>query len=609
MAHRAGKHAAARAPHTFSWPRPCSASLGILIFFVGLTVIWFLPILPFDNHALPDAGFFDPPGAVWVFDWWKFSLTHGINPFHTDFIDYPSGVNLVSNASMPLLTLFGIPITAWLGPIASLNFFLELALATSAWAMYLLARSLSVRPTFAVVAGLVYGFGPYMATESRGSAHPSLAFVALPPLILLCLVRVPQKRLRMSTAGLVIGLLAAGQALIDPEALTDLAILLVIVGVVGVAIFRPRRVSWRSYIFAMTIAAAVFLAIVGYPLWFGLFGPSHIRGPVQPPRVLQMYSADLLGPIVPTAQQIIAPSAMAHLSARFAAGNPSESLAYLGLPFVLMLIALTLASWRDRRVTGAFTLAAIAFVLSLGSRLTVAGHVTVVPLPEAVLSHVPLLNSTVPARFALYVALFGALAVALGLERLLSLKFPSRVALLRSAAVAIALLACTATLWPARSWSGAPQSADQIVAALETLPPGSVVLTYPYPKWPYSTPMLWQALADMNVRLIGGYSYVQGPFGTGQPYARLLSPPSVQEFLAESQDGVAIDYPPSPSPSIVSSDLCPFIRNYRVAAILDTSLGTPSDTSVASFFKTELGNAFLAGSNFSLYLTGLSRCS
>ena len=163
MALRAGKHSRADRGVRFRIEIPLrrilTPSILIPVCFVALAILWFLPILPFDNRTLPDSGFFDPPGSVWDFAWWRFALDHGLNPFVTHFLDYPPGVNLAGQASAPLLAVLGVPITWWFGPIAALNFFLMVAVAASASAMYFLARFLSVRTFSAAVAGLLYGFG------------------------------------------------------------------------------------------------------------------------------------------------------------------------------------------------------------------------------------------------------------------------------------------------------------------------------------------------------------------------------------------------------------------------------------------------------------------
>ena len=52
----------------------------------------------------------------WFLAWTPFALGHGLNPFFTNYIDFPLGVNLASNTSVPLLGFLAAPVTLALGP-------------------------------------------------------------------------------------------------------------------------------------------------------------------------------------------------------------------------------------------------------------------------------------------------------------------------------------------------------------------------------------------------------------------------------------------------------------------------------------------------------------
>ena len=91
---------------------------------------------------------------------------------------------------------------------------------------------------------------------------------------------------------------------------------------------------------------------------------------------------------------------------------------YLGIPFILTVGLVVVLLRRRGIVVMAGVLAASSFVLSLGSTLYVGGHDTQVPLPFAVVAHVPIIDGLLSTRFALYTALFGAAVVAMGLDAL-----------------------------------------------------------------------------------------------------------------------------------------------------------------------------------------------
>ena len=63
-------------------------------------------------------------------------------------------------------------------------------------------------------------------------------------------------------------------------------------------------------------------------------------------------------------------------------------------------------------------LAAISFVLSLGSALYVDGHDAHVPLPFAILANLPIVDGLFSVRLAFYTGLFGAAVVAIGIDAL-----------------------------------------------------------------------------------------------------------------------------------------------------------------------------------------------
>ncbi len=66
-------------------------------------------------------------------------------------------------------------------------------------------------------------------------------------------------------------------------------------------------------------------------------------------------------------------------------------------------------------------------MLSFGSTLHVAGTDTHIPLPGAILAHLPVLDNLVPARFAVYVALCTALLFGVFVDSLPATRQSARV--------------------------------------------------------------------------------------------------------------------------------------------------------------------------------------
>ena len=588
-----------------------------VLVYVVLSVAIYWPVSPisatrFPTFAFGNFGLGDNVNMSWSLAWTAHAMLHGLDPFHTTFLDYPGGAPITNGA--PLLGLLASPVTLILGPVAAFNLLLRLAFASSTASMFLVLRNWCRWPV-AFVGGLLYGFGPYMVTQ--GETHLQLMFLPIPPLIVWCLFDLLiTKRHRPSRVGLALGALAGAQALIAPELLTLLSVV-ILIGLVVVAVHS--RTTWRrrfdNLARAVVPAAIVFVAVTAYQLWSLLKGPGHIVGTVLPISELQSYRADLLGPIVPTFNQLLMPSSLAGTAAHFLAGNPTENSTYLGIPALGLMGYFGFKFKRDPVIAISTRLALAAFVLSLGSRLSIDGHVTHIPLPESLLAHVPVLDNLVPARFSFVVLLFAIISLAVGADRLIAI-IAARKALrlrdrLNNATGIASLVACVALLLPQVPMTTvAPYWPLNINGVLKTIPTGSVVLTYPLTTYDYTEAMSWQAADEMKFKLIGGYMLVQGTADYGLPFQPLLSHPFVQEYLSNALAGRPRDYPGPNKKTSASRALCRFVSDYKVGAVIFWDVGAHPAKVRALFsevFGAPVGSARRA--TILVWLTGSRSCA
>ncbi|MHB1508369.1 MAG: hypothetical protein ACYCST_05525 [Acidimicrobiales bacterium] len=559
-----------------------------VVSYFALAVVAFLPHGPLASRAIPSAGPGNPAGSdpfqmAWFLSWLPYALTHGLNIFHTTLFDYPQGVNLADNTSVPLLGLLGWPVTATLGPVAAFNFLLRLAFALSATSMFLVLRRWCSSTIAPFVGGLLYGFGPYMVGQEL---HLDLAFVAIPPLLVLCadeLVRA--QSMRPWKLGVLTGIAISAELLISPDVVSGCVVMAVIAAVTLAIAHRHLLASKIAYIVsAGAVAAVTFALICGYLIFDMIAGPHHLLGAVIPPAALQGLHADLLGSIVPTSNQVLAPHFLAHLGNDMVSSNLSENGTYLGIPLVILLFVIVIRSRGNAMVQALGWLAVAAFVLSLGPVLTIGTLSTHIPLPERVFAHLPLIDNTIPARYDLYVSLFAAMVLALGLDRfvqrrssasVLSDKWLSRLGPLGSDTTAarrarVGLVAGITVLsllpnipFPARP---APWPPSLTKTMKRLVPPGSVVLTYPYPTPLHPGALLWEAQAGMDYHLLGGYANIQIG-NSGHRWPELLSPPYVQELLGYASVGDQW-----PLPGVVNSAdleaLHIFLARYFVGAVV-----------------------------------------
>ncbi len=581
--------------------RPSRLTLALCVALYGaLALVAYVPVWPGDANHLPWCACADPAQVAWFLRWTPYALAHGHNPFYSNYLDYPSGVNLAQNTLMPLLGLLMAPVTLAFGPVASLTLLLWLGISSSATAAFFVFRRWAPWTPAAFIGGLLYGFSPYIAGQALG--HLDLSFVPIPPLLLLVLDELlVRQRMRARRVGVLLGLLGAVQFLISPEVLVDCAVMTVI-GVVLLVVFRWRQVAARVQYVVRGVAWAVPVGavVVGFPVYFYLFGLHRFTGS---PWQGTTFPADLLGTVVPSLNQQFAPRSLAAIGSKFVSADLAENGTYLGIPLLVVLAGAAVRFRRCGVVIFALAMAVAAWVLSLGPRLVIDTHQTSFRLPFTVFPHVPILDAVIAARFALLVDLFVALALAVTVDRLAFVvverkgrhaRRPGAAAAAAPAPgwLAVGVLSVVALLplvprWPYESVpTGIPAFFSS--PALQRIAPGSVALTYPYPVYPEDQAMLWQAASAMRFRLIGGYALTAGAMGAATSSAPPLVPPAVTATLTGDWLGVSQGPPPAPAQTRA------FLQRYHVSTVLVYDGGS-EPAAVLALFGAALGPPDVTG--------------
>ena len=385
--------------------------------YLVLACLLYWPTTPLGSGHLPGCACGDPEQQTWFLAWTSHALTHGLNPFFTQYLNAPRGANLAIDTAMPLLGVLGMPITLLAGPVAAFNLLLKLGLAASGTSMFGVLRRYTSWWPAAFGGGLLFAFSPYLAGQAV--RHLFLSFVPLVPLFIPLLDDWLVSRSRSPfRSGLLLGLVAALQYLISPEILLT-STMMAVAGLAWLALRYRRAVPERIGALARGLAAAVpvFLLIAGYAIWLLIAGPDRPAGPVHILSGLARYHADLLSPLFPTGHQLLAPGVLKAAGERLPAGGTIENGFYLGFPLLVLLCYFVIRYRRVPLVATAAVIGLVAFILGLGATLTVAGKAVGIPLPFAVFTHLPILQNLEAARLSLYVQLAAAVIVAVGLDR------------------------------------------------------------------------------------------------------------------------------------------------------------------------------------------------
>ena len=580
---------------------------GVITTYLVLGLIAYWPVLPGISHRLFGQTN-DYVLSAWFIGWIPHSIAHGLNPFFTNSMFVPSGVNLAQNTASPLLGLVGAPLTEAFSPVVTTNVLMVLAMPLSATAAFVVLRKWEVWLPGAALGGLVYGFSPYMV--GQGAAHIIFTFVPIPPFIALTIVSILRRKGSPWRLGIQLGLLVVAQYLISQEVLVDVAVM-TLVALMCVALRYPRRV--REFAHAMSrpllVAAPLVVALLAYPVWMLVAGPQHAKSSANPS--VNPYHNDLLSFFVPGPLQHVS-FGLHSLAQRLMVGprvtiiptrsNPVEVDGFIGVAVVAFSCVLVWLSRRSPRMQLVSVLLLIAAVLSLGPSLVVDAHATNIRLPFSLLTHVPLVDNILPVRFSL--AMFGCLAaiIAFGLDDLHRRhRRPWWLSRVFAGTLLVVLVVSQLPQWPYAT----PGQESTLPAALRTaIPKGDpVAITYPYPTLftdPAQQPLGWQMESGYNFRLLGGYAHFTDPHGDDLTLPTRMSPPGLQAFLSH----LTLFYGPRVpvGPKLVSITRTT-LTNYDVRLVI-VDRSAPGSGPVVQLFTDALGPPKVSSGGFSLWTPG-----
>ena len=397
--------------------------------------------MTFGPHNIGDLAsqFFCPSGDpyfyAWFFNWWPFALSHHINPFYITYDWYPPGLNAAWLTSMPSVSLLFSPLTVSFGAQTTFNVVALLSPALAATSFFCLAFYLTNKFFPSLLSGYTFGFSSYMLGQLLG--HTQLYFVApLPCAILLFILRVNNRIGRKTFIGSfsIVALFEFASSLEIFSTFSIMSLLsLIIFYAAGDRTLRTnllnavKDVAWSFVPFVLLGSPYLYYLLVG------LHSLPHQMAAAT------YFSTDILNFFLPTPVTRLGRTIFSSISAHFT-GNYSEEGAYLGVPLILILSHYVITLWNDKYTKPLSAILLAALIFSLGSYLHVNGVITHVPLPWILISKLPLMNSALPLRLALYTSLVSAVMLAMWLSKSQSVS--------RSVVKYAAAIVACAFIWP-----------------------------------------------------------------------------------------------------------------------------------------------------------------
>lgn len=344
---------------------------------------------------------------AWILEWWRHSILHFSNPFHTTMIFAEKGVDLSWNPLiMPTFGILLMPVTGLIGAVPTANIVLFLLPVLAALSAFLLCHHLtrSFLPSF--LGGYIFGFSAYMQDAFIQSLANTGSIFLIPLLVYLSILffegTVPKV-----VFILVSSILFALQFGIFPE--TSLTLVLFGSILLSLCWLLPVDRTARGKVFSLTIylALAFLLSILLVsPELYAMLVRHYYSGPK-----FGWSRADLLSFFIPNYLVMLGFDTFKNLSQKFVTG-PWSCSGYLGVPLILTIALFVKRHFHSipGKILSLFFL--IVFIAALGGpTLLVAGHSTL-PMPWTWLMHVPILNDAQPHRFTLYLFLVSSVMVA-----------------------------------------------------------------------------------------------------------------------------------------------------------------------------------------------------
>ncbi|MCG6950614.1 MAG: DUF6044 family protein [Acidobacteria bacterium] len=158
----------------------------VLVAFAVITLVMTYPLFLQLGSSIRDPG--DPMFNAWILAWDVEQLTNGnFSGFFDANIFFPHQRTLAySEHLFPQSLVAAVPLVASNNPVLAHNLVTLLSMLTSAFGMYLLAHYLTENAVAGVVAGIVYGFSPFMFDHL---VHVQLLAAGGIPLVFLFLAR------------------------------------------------------------------------------------------------------------------------------------------------------------------------------------------------------------------------------------------------------------------------------------------------------------------------------------------------------------------------------------------------------------------------------------
>jgi hypothetical protein len=493
---------------------PSPVLQGLLAFLIYLVV--FVEVYArsvFQHLSAPNLlqYFTDPNFYIWSLQWWPYAVGHGLNPLFSSQLGAPQGYSLAWASTAPSVGILMWPVTTLFGVLVSYNTVLLLVPPVSAWAAFVAARRLTGRFWASLLAGAAYGFFPYELNHDW-QGDTNLTVIGLLPLMVYLVLVWWDGALKNTWFVALLALAMAVEFYTFTEAFLFMTMVWAGGLVIGLAV--AGRDAWRKVARLAGLAGIAYAGAGAAAAPYLDYALKHNQG-MAVTRQSPEFSLRVVRMVLPAADKVFGIAPLMRYSGHLSWWGLDD---YVGLPIILVLLALAAFAWRKK--VSRLLLFGFVFVVALavGPEAFVTGT-TYLRVPWAGLWSLPIARSAEPSRLIVFVALVLALALALWLAIPAKATVASRLWLvarwglgaLAVAAILVDTPTATGSVNPVEPGYHAPPTmhpVNQLPPFLtdglyrDYLKPGEIVVIVTRRS---NAGMLFQADADFYFRIAGGY--------------------------------------------------------------------------------------------------------
>lgn len=369
----------------------------VFVLYIFLTIVFTYPV--FFSDMVPGGG--DVYQFLWFLWWFKSSLLSSTSPYFTQYIFYPTGVNLAFSAITPFNGIFSIPLQLTFGLVKTYNILWLSSFIISGYGTYLLVKYLTGNLKAAFISGLIFMFSPYHFAHSLG--HLNLLSIEWIPFYVLFFIKTINEQSSKNAIYAAFFLLLVFLS----EYTYSVYLSFFTVFYLSYYIYEDRSYVANKYVVKRLCLMGIFFTILVLPFVYPLLKELLIsKSSYMYNSGFVTYSADLLGFFIPARFHTVFNQFVNPIYQNFT-GNDAEFNVFAGYTVIILsIIAFLKIKTKEVKFWVLFT--AISFIFCLGPLLHINGLFIgkienvnfAIPLPYAIIMKIPIVSiARAPSRW------------------------------------------------------------------------------------------------------------------------------------------------------------------------------------------------------------------